>query len=236
MAVAFDIGFVADAEATDPLTSAAGTIASTADRYAFLGGIKSNTGTFNAGSLGGSMSVLEATFAVEYADAIVYGLLAPSSGSQTASIDYATAVPDFMALAGAVYNGVNQTTPIGTAPTSTSGSIETPSTTGSATITGTTETDGALVVVMPYLVDSGVAPTFTARTGTTVRANARFAQWGVMVFDRPNNAGSTEAGVDITIGSGNIWWRCYAYPLRPAGGGGSAIPVIAANYRRRRTH
>lgn len=220
MAVEFDVAFDASGEGQDPLTSTSQTIAGTSDRWAILGGVKSDTGTFNGATIGSSMSVLESAFAIAYLDAIIYSLLSPSSGSQTASLDFASAVPDFSALVAAVYNGVEQTTPYGTPPAYTEGVIEDPATTGSATITGTTITDGRLVGVMAYLYSAGVAPTLVARTGTTIRAQARSAQWGVALIDRADNAGSTEVGVDITIAAASvISWRMHGYPLRPATAG-----------------
>lgn len=225
MAVTFDVALGAADDVSNPstLTTPSATVASTANRYVLGASVKDDQAvTTNSAAFDAAMTALAAEFAGAFPYAFksrVFERIAPASGSQTFSVTYSAGVGR-AAIAAVVFNDVHQTTPRNSTATPVTGSVEDPETTGSATITVTTVANGRAVGTLCYYYDAGVAPTIVARTGCAIRRHERAAVNGIVLFDRADNSGSTEVGVDITIAAtSNLYWRLEGEGIQPAQGG-----------------
>lgn len=231
MAVTFDVGI--DFSEDDSTTPTAGDIdpAATANRYAIgslvsldFGGLATHDGMTLEGV---AMSPIGSAIAVNAARLSTWGLVAPSDA---AGQNFAATFSDqeqVGILGGAVYNGVHQSTPIGTVVDSADTEFSA-QTSISPTATATTVTDGMAHGVIVVFTENPATPdTITPATGCTIIDTETRGLNTLVTVRRPDNAGSTAVGCTLTYAaaqSGN--WRVRAIPIQPAAGGAAAAKQL----------
>lgn len=198
--VAYDTSEGATGEDQTTMTTASATVASTSNRYA-IGALAKNQNagiTFSSSSLFGASG----TFITSQGDVGTFGhyrvseALAPSSGSQTASVTY-SALTSFAWMAAAVYNGVNQTTPKNSTATPVTGAL--PLTTNAVAITITTVTGGKAVALL-YVSNANANGVSLACSNGTIRREADYLFLAVFIIDRDHQSGgSTAINCDVTL-------------------------------------
>ncbi len=252
MAIAYDsqVAF-SEEDSTTPTSTDAWTIAATADRWAFAAMLSRDFGAqaTHAGMTieGVSMTQLgttasEAIGTMQVSRWNLFGSGEPASGSsRTLAGSLTVNVPQGVGMiAAAVYNGVDQTTPVNSTPTAVtntfSGDTEV---TPHPAITGTTVSGGKLIALLTMENSSGGAPASITGTGVTVRAESHRNGNSIYLLEKDDTSLSTTIDLTITFGAATDGsWRFDAYAIQPAvgGGGGGQPPRAMAQYRRRRTH
>jgi hypothetical protein len=228
MAIAYD-SFVdfSEEDASTPTSTAAWTIAATADRFALAAMFTRDFGTpatHNGMTLEGvSMTQLGSTADIEEdTSGLVsrWRLINPGSGaSQT--LAGALSTTQAVGLIGcAVYNGVDQTTPISSTPTPTEGAWDTV-TSVVPSITGTTVTGGKLLVVLALRRSDTTAPSITPGTGVSVRVEEHNNLESLYILEKDNTGGSTTINPSITFPSSSGTWRMDGYAIQASASGTS---------------
>jgi hypothetical protein len=171
-----------------------------------------------------------------YGELSVWTAAGVAASSQTAAATW-SATQDRFNLALAVFDGVDQTTPFTEAATIVTGTSGATATNDSITATGLSA--GQLVIC--------VAAWRYFNTGGTITANGD--TWDQQISPTATDIARSSLIVDTATGSSHTfnvtftdggpdggYYALRAFKVNDVSAGGSAIAVIAANYRRRRTH
>jgi hypothetical protein len=151
-----------------------------------------------------------------------YYLVAPATGANTFQVTFGGATAFDIGCSILTFTGVDQSVPLGTA--------------ANAANFGTTPSVAVSAATDDLVVDAVCREhvgTFTVGAGQTQRVNT-ICPGGFIKVASSTEPGSTSVTMSWSdTNSGN--WAMAAVPLKPkAAAGGSAIPVIAAQYRMRR--
>jgi hypothetical protein len=227
MAVTYDTSADDHQEDVATATTAAMTVASTADRYAILAVMKNDTATTIDSAVFDSVSMTSllaqySTPTYTWHHCRNYELVNPGSGASKTGVGTISASTDRTYAAAIVLNGVHQTTPKNSTPTPTTGLFEDPTFTGSASITVTTVTNGKAVGVLNITNTGGVNVTVTGTGGTTVRTVENFSVGTLAILERDDNAGSTVLSADLATTAGNTGWTIHAWGIQPSAAAGGA--------------
>ena len=218
MALAHDAVSALDWESGTPQT-VSHTITGS-DTYLFVSVFWDRDGVVNDGAVSyNSVNVPQVVTIGTRPQLKVFGLVAPASGANTVSVTVGTDPKNQMNMMNTSYNGVDQTTPIGTFSTA-SGNL------ADMTVDVASTTAGNLVVDFATKEGTGTDPTVGASQ------TARIAQ-GATGFEM--NAGTSDEAASGTItmswtsAIGN--WVQAAVELNEVAAGGLSIPVAMNSYR-----
>lgn len=223
--VAFDSSVTfTEEDSTTPTSTDAWTIASTSNRWAIAAMLARDFGTpaTHSGMTleAVSMTQLGSTADIESdTSAFVsrWNLTAPGAGSSMTLVGTLSTTQAVGLISGAVFNGVNQTTPVSSTPTAVEGSYADDTTVDSAdglTITGTTATNGMLVAVISLRRSDTTAPTVTPGTGTTcIAVNAILES--LYICYKADTAGSTTISPSFAVPTSSGTFRIDAYAVQP---------------------
>lgn len=240
MAVTFDsyVKF-AEEDSTTPTSTDAWTIASTADRFVFAGMFARDFGTMATHS---GMTVEGVSMTQQGSAATIFGdgssrvtrwsLINPTAGSSMTLAGSLSVMQSVGLIAGAVYNGVDQTTPISSTPTATENNWESVTeVTPHPAITATTVSGGKLVALLTLTSGTGGGPSSVTGTGVTVHTLATQNGNSLYIVEKDDTAGSTTIDLTVTFGtSGDGSWRLDGYALQPPASSGFTVTAESGTY------
>lgn len=232
MAIAFDSSVTFHEEdTTTPTSTDAWTIAATSDRWGIAAMYVrefASPGTHDGMTIESvSMTQLGTTAQVNGGATTrvsrwnLFGSSEPASGSSRTLAGALSALQNIGLIAAAVYNGVDQTTPVSSTPTATENSWSgVTEVTPHPSITATTVTGGKLIAILTMENDTGAAPASITGTGVTVRAEKNANGNSLYILEKDDTSGSTTIDMTVTFATSTGTWRMDAYAIQPAGGGG----------------
>ncbi len=240
MAVTFDsyVKF-AEEDSTTPTSTDAWTIASTADRFVFAGMFARDFGTMathNGMTVEGVSMTQQGSAATIFGDGSSrvtrWSLINPTAGSSMTLAGSLSAMQSVGLIAGAVYNGVDQTTPISSTPTATENNWEAVTeVTPHPAITATTVSGGKLVALLTLTSGTGGGPSSVTGTGVTVHTLATQNGNSLYIVEKDDTSGSTTIDLTVTFGtSGDGSWRLDGYALQPPASSGFTVTAESGTY------
>jgi hypothetical protein len=238
MAIAFDsaVSF-SEEDSTTPTSVAAWTIASTADRFALsamvsrdFGGNATHSDMLIGTSGGDSMTQNGTTSTVGaavFSRWTLYGSSLPASGSSRILYGVMDTQDQVGIIGAVVYNGVNQSTPIGDTDVATGGESGVTSVNPSLTLT---TVSGDKVVGVFCSTNTGIY-TLSSITGATTRVNESIGLENLAIVEVDATTTSTTINPTFTYSATNDPnWEFRAYVIQASGATGYTVTADSGSY------
>lgn len=192
-----------------------------ADRYIFIGVMDDRDGVVNDGDV--SYNSVNVPLLVTVSDGgrptmRVFGVKAPSTGSNTVSVTVDTDPKNQMNAMVASYTGVDQTTPLGASMFTATGGA-TP-----ATVDATSTTSGSWVVDFMTQEDPSADPTAGASQTARIAQGATGDEMEAGVSDEVSSGGTVT--MSWTVTDLTTWVTAAIELMEAAGGGGGGIELF----------